>query len=95
MWVYLIVAGLFVIGAIGTVVGGGIFTIALIPIALIVLAASVVFGGGGRAAQQGAGGEVEESHSPGDRPLPHSTQRPSGRAPTSPEALADARRTQQ
>lgn len=95
MWIYLLAAGLFVVGAIGTVVGGGIFTIALVPIALIVLAASAVFGGGGRAAQQSAGGGVDESHSPGDKPLPHIPQRPSGRAPTSPEGLADARRAQQ
>lgn len=95
MWIYLIVAGLFVIGVIGTVVGGGIFTIALIPIALLALAASALFGAGGREAQRAAGGEVDESHAAGDRALPHSPQHPSGHAPSSPEALADARRAQQ
>ncbi len=94
MWVYLIVAALIVIGIVGGAFGGGIFTIILIPIALIILVGSIVFGGSGRAAQGAAGADVHKS-ADGERPLPHSPQRPSGRAPTSPEGLADARRAHQ
>lgn len=39
-------------------------------------------------------GAVQETHVT-DHALPHTDQGPSGRAPTSPEALADARRAQQ
>ncbi len=94
MWLYLIVAGLVVIGVIGGLAGGGIFTIVLIPLALIILGASVLFSMSARAAQGKAGGATDQTHTT-DRPLPHSPQRPSGRAPTSPEGLADARRAQQ
>ncbi len=94
MWVYMIVAFLLVVGVAGAFLGGGIFTIVLIPIALIVLAAAVLFSLWGRSAQGAAGGSTHESHT-SDRPLPSSHQRPSGRAPTSPERLADTRRAQQ
>jgi hypothetical protein len=94
MWVYLIAVVLLVFGLVGTVIGGGIFTIALIPIAFIVFGSAVVFGLMGRSAQGAAGASTDESHT-ADRPLPSSHQRPSGRAPTTPERLADSRRAQQ
>jgi hypothetical protein len=94
MWVYLLAGVLLVIGLIGAVLGGGIFTIVLIPIGLIVAATAILFGMWGRSAQGSGGGETEEGHI-SDAPLPHSEQGPTGRAPTSPEALADARRAQQ
>ena len=94
MWVYLIAGVLFFIGVVGAAVGGGIFTIVLIPIAIIVAVSAFLFSLWGRSAQGSAGGSTHESHAP-DRPLPTSHQRPSGRAPSSPEGLADARRAQQ
>jgi hypothetical protein len=94
MWVYLIAAVLFGVGVIGAFAGGGIFTIVLIPIALLIAVVAFLFALWGRAAQGAAGGGTHESHT-SERPLPGSHQRPSGRAPTSPERLADARRAQQ
>jgi hypothetical protein len=94
MWLYLIVAALVLLGAVGGVAFGGIFTIVLIPLALIVLFGGLLTAASGRQAQRRAGGATEESHV-ADRPLPRSHDRPSGRAPTSPEGLADARRAQQ
>ncbi len=94
MWVYLIVAALVLIGIVGGALGGGIFTIVLLPLALIVLVASIVFSMWGRAAQGSAGADVEKTQG-SERPLPHAAQRPSGRAPSSPEGLADARRGRQ
>jgi hypothetical protein len=94
MWVYVIVAALFVVGVVGAFAGGGIFTIVLIPVALVILGASVLFSMWGRSAQGAAGGATEETHA-SDRPLPHSRRRSTGTAPSSPEQLADARRAQQ
>jgi hypothetical protein len=94
MWLYLIVGALVMLGVVGGIALGGIFTIALIPLALIVLIAGLLTAASGRRAQQRAGGATEESHVAGG-PLPRSLERPSGRAPTTPEGLADARRAQQ
>jgi hypothetical protein len=94
MWVYMLAGALLVIGLIGSVLGGGVFTIVLVPIALLVAGSAVVFGMFGRSAQGSGGGDTEASHL-SDQPLPHNPPAPSGRAPTSPEGLADARRAQQ
>jgi hypothetical protein len=94
MWAYLIAGALFLIGVVGAAVGGGIFTIVLIPIAILIAVAALLFSMWGRAAQGAGGAGTHESHT-ADRPLPTSHQRPSGRAPSSPEGLADARRAQQ
>jgi hypothetical protein len=94
MWLYLILGALVVLAIAGGTVLGGIFTIVLVPIAGIVLVSAVVYAMWGRAQQGSAGGSTEASDST-DRPLPHRQPTRSGRAPTSPEALADARRGQQ
>ncbi len=94
MWVYLVAVALFVFGVLGTFVGGGFFTVVLIPLALIVAGAGFVYSTLGGAAQRGVGTDGEADRS-SPRPLPHHHQRPSGRAPTTPEGLADSRRAQQ
>jgi hypothetical protein len=94
MWVYLISAALIFVGIAVGIGGGGIFTIVLVPLGLTGLAAAALAGVGGRKAQKQGGGASHESHLSG-QPLPHETPQPSGRAPTSPEGLADARRAQQ
>ncbi len=66
----------------------------LIPLGLIVLAAAFFTGAGGRKAQKSAGGSSQASNV-SDRPLPTHLPRDTGRAPTSPEGLADARRAEQ
>ena len=94
MWLIIVVAALIGIGVIGAFLGGGIFTIVLIPLALIILVVGWLAGATGRAAQKRTGGATEQTHTT-DKPLPREHDRPSGRAPTSPEGLADARRSRQ
>ncbi len=94
MWLYIIVAALVLLGAVGGIAFGGIFTIILIPLAVVVLVGGLLTAASGRSAQRQAGGEVDAAGTP-DTALPQHFDRPSGRAPTSPEGLADARRAQQ
>jgi hypothetical protein len=94
MWAYLIAFLFVIVGLIGAVLGGGIFTIVLVPIGLIVGGGAALFGMWGRAAQGSGGAETHETHT-ADQPLPHELPGDSGHAPTSPEALADSRRAQQ
>jgi hypothetical protein len=94
MWLYLIAAGLIAVGVVVGFLGGGIFTIVLIPLGLIALVGGWLASASSRSAQKRTGGATEETHST-DQPLPREPDRPSGRAPTSPEGLADARRAQQ
>lgn len=86
-----------VIGA-GMIVGGslagGIFTIVLVPLAVIALVSAILYAMWGRATQGTAGGSTEAT-STAARPLPHEHQPGGPTAPSSPEALADARRSQQ
>jgi|GEM_PF-3210933 len=94
MWLFLIAAVLVLFAIVGGVFAGGVFTIVLVPLAAIAVVSAVVFGIWGRAAQGSQGAETDASHTT-DRPLPHQRRQPSGRAPSSPERLADARRVQQ
>jgi hypothetical protein len=94
MWLYMILAALVVLAIAGGVLLGGVFTIVLVPIAGIAVVSALVYGMWARAQKGGVGGSTEASDLT-DRPLPHRRTRPSGRAPTSPERLADARRGQQ
>jgi len=89
MWLYLIVVALVVLGIGGGILAGGIFTIVLVPLALIVLISGLSYSALGRAAQRHASGGAA------DEPLPHSGPSDGGHVRTSPERLADARRVQQ
>jgi predicted lipid-binding transport protein (Tim44 family) len=94
MWLYLIAIALVVLGMIGALAGGGIFTIVLVPLGLLMLASSIFHAMWARS-QQGAAGGGQEGADRTDRPLPHEHQHAPARVPTSPEGLADARRAQQ
>ncbi len=94
MWLYMIVGALVLIGVLGGILAGGIFTIALLPLALIILVTGVVFGLWGRSAQGTSEPETENAE-PGTRPLPHQGQGEPGSTLSSPEGLADARRAGQ
>jgi hypothetical protein len=94
MWLYLLALILLAAGIIGGIAGGGIFTIVLVPIAFIVAVSTFLYSAWSRAAAGAAGGEVD-AHPSSGRPLPHTFRRDRGRAPSSPERLADARRGQQ
>jgi len=94
MWLYLIGIVLVIVGLVGTVAGGGVFGIVLIPVGLIVLASAFFYGMVSRRAER-AGGSGADAHPSTGRPLPHSLSGTPGHAPTSPEALTDARRGNQ
>jgi Na+/H+-translocating membrane pyrophosphatase len=94
MWLYLIALVLLVVGIVGGVLTGGIFTIALLPLGALVLVSAIVSGVWGRAIAGRAGGQTEASQKP-QRPLPHRRPRRGEEGPSSPEQLADARRVQQ
>jgi len=94
MWFWPVILTLVILAIVGGALAGGIFTIVLVPLAGIALISAVVYGLWGRAMEGSAGTPTEATHEP-RRPLPNRPRRPSGRAPSSPERLADARRKQQ
>ena len=94
MWFYPLVMVLVILGLAGGIVAGGIFTIVLVPLAVIVAVSAVVYAMWGRALQGGGGGGTEATHVD-DRALPSQRRRPTGRTRTAPGRLADARRHQQ
>ena len=94
MWFYPLLIALVILAIVGGTLAGGIFTIVLIPLGVIALVSGIVYAMWGRAAQ-GSAGAATDAATTSDRPLPHQRQRPTGRAPSSPERLADARRQQQ
>lgn len=94
MWFYPLLFALVILAIVGGTLAGGIYTIVLLPLAVIVLISASVYALWGRALEGSAGGSTDASHT-GSEPLPHRRRRPTGRAPSSPGALADARREQQ
>ncbi len=89
MWFYLLGAFLVVVGIVGGIATGGIFTLVFVPLGVIALLTAAGSSLVARSSQRRAGGSEAE------QPLPHSAPSQSGHVPTSPEALADARRVQQ
>ena len=94
MWLYLLVAALVGLCIFGSIFAGGIYTIILVPLAVIgffsALAYALIAGG----AKRSAGASTDPSQ--GRRgPVTRVSQTPSPRAPSSPEELVDARRGQQ
>jgi hypothetical protein len=94
MWFYPVVGLLVVLAIVGGTLAGGIYTIVLVPLAAIAIISALVYSLWGRALQ-GSEGVSTDAVQTSDRPLPHRRRRPTGRAASSPEALADARRQQQ
>jgi hypothetical protein len=93
MWLYMIAAVLLVLGLVGTVFGGGIFTILVLPLGVIVLIVALVVATWSRGAGASAHGDKSEIE---PRPLPHTNRPQPGTAgTTSPEELVDARRSAQ
>jgi hypothetical protein len=89
MWLYLIVVTLVIIGIVGGIFAGGIFTIVLLPVALIVLLSGFGYSLMARAAAEKAGA------ADADNPLPHQPRPEETNVRTTPERLADARRVHQ
>jgi hypothetical protein len=93
MWFYMIAAFLVLVGLIGGVASGGIFTLIFIPLGAIMLVVAVLSGVWHRGQQGRAGGQTEGSTTE-QAPLRHTP--PQGApTPTRPEELVDARRAQQ
>lgn len=93
MWLFLPVVVLVAAAVVGGAFAGGIYTIVLIPLAVIALFAAIVYGyftgGAQRHAEQGRG----HSRRP---PAPPTAQHDaSASAPSTPEELVDARRSNQ
>jgi hypothetical protein len=93
MWLYIVGIVLVILG-LAAIPAGGIFTIVLVPLGLIAIASAAGYGAWNRAAASRAGTETD-AHPTTNRPLPHHPRRESGHVPTSPEGLADRRRTEQ
>jgi hypothetical protein len=91
MWLFYIAVPLIVAGIIAAFAGGGIFSIVLIPLGIIALITGAITAGGARSASTRAPQGTGESGSA----LPHEFSHGSGRAATTPEALANARREAQ
>ena len=89
MWLYMVAIVLIIAGVVGGIATGGIFTIVLLPLGILALLAAIGTGAAARFAQRRAGGS-EPSQA-----LPHAPVHENASVPTSPEALADARRAQQ
>jgi len=94
MWFYPLLFALVILAIVGGTLAGGIYTIVLIPLVVIGVVSAVVYSLWGRALAGSAGASTDASHV-SDQPLPHRRRRPTGRAPSSPEALVDSRREQQ
>jgi mannose/fructose/N-acetylgalactosamine-specific phosphotransferase system component IID len=91
MWLALlfVIVGVFI--AIAGVLTGGIFTLILVPLAVIGVIAAVVYTMWGYAS--GAGTQQEVEASMGD-PLPHSNHANVPARPNTPDELVDARQHQ-
>lgn len=94
MWFYPVLIALVILAIVGGTLAGGVFTLVLVPLAGVVAISALVYSMWGRA-MQGSAGASTDAATTNETPLPHQRQRPSGRAPSSPERLADARRQQQ
>jgi hypothetical protein len=96
MWLFYIAVPLIILAIIAAIAGGGIFTLILVPLAVIAVIGAVWAAISARAAQEpGAKRQAKQAVGEGGSELPHSFAGAPSRAPTSPEALADARREAQ
>jgi len=94
MWFYPLLFALVVLAIVGGTLAGGVYTIVLVPLAVIALVSWALYALWGRALAGRQGADTDASAT-AERPLPHRERRGTGRVRTSPERLADARRAQQ
>ncbi len=95
MWISWPALLLFVAVIVAGVIGGGAFTLVLVPlggIALVIALSAYVFA---RVTGSAGVGTTTKPIGSGGNELPHTRERRGGHAPTSPERLADLRRDQQ
>ncbi len=96
MWVFYLALPIAILAIIGAIAGAGIFSLILIPLAVIAgLTALWAFGSaratGARPTRRRGGGAAV----PTANDLPHRFGNGSGRVPNNPESLVDARAEQQ
>lgn len=94
MWFYPLVGLLVVLAIAGSVFGGGIFTIILVPLAVIGVFSALAYALIAGAANRTSGGSADPAQS-ARGPATRVSHTPSPRTPSSPEELVDARRGQQ
>ncbi len=93
MWLFYIAVPLVILAIIAAAVGGGIFTIILIPLAIIAVIGAIWSAISARAAgAPGANRRTRTETGTSGSGLPHSFARSPATAGDSPEALADTRR---
>lgn len=91
MWFYPVLLLFVLLGLAGIVFLGGVYTLVLVPLAVLGLVSAVGYAMWGRAQAASAEGATDATHT-ARRPLPGRGRRARGRVPTSPERLVDARR---
>jgi uncharacterized protein (DUF58 family) len=93
MWFYPILLILVLLGIAGGVFLGGVYTLVLVPLVVVVIVSAVGYALWARsqAVASGAGGAADPS---AHQPLPHRRERVPSRATTTPERLVEGRRQQ-
>jgi hypothetical protein len=91
MWFYPVLVLFGLLAVVGIVAGGGAFTLILVPLGIVGFLSTVVYSMWGRAQAGSAGGSTDATHTT-TQPLPGRGRRESGREPTRPDRLVDARR---
>ena len=92
MWLSFPTLILVVLMIIGGIIGGGVFTFVLVPVAVIVTLVAIALSAWSRS--QARSGTASEAAQTGD-PLPHSRRRNTPGTPATPDQLVNARRHQQ
>lgn len=90
MWLSFPTLLFVVLALIGAVIGGGVFTLVLVPVAVLLMLAAIVYSMWMRSSKPGEtpqGGRDETA-------LPHSEHRNTAPAPATPDQLVDARQKQ-
>lgn len=91
MWLLFFAFPLAIFLIVGGLLAGGIYTIVFLPVAVIIAIAATIYTMWGRSTQpENIPGERERV-----KPLPHTQHANTGSAPSTPDQLADTRRTQQ
>jgi hypothetical protein len=95
MWLFYLAGLLVIIGIAGSVVSGGIFTIIVLPVGVIVLIVAGVMTLWARSTKIRSGGDAGPAISEPST-LPHTSRpQPGTHGPSTPSELVDARRQQQ
>ena len=94
MWLYLVVAVVVLLCIFASIFAGGIFTLILVPLAVIGLLSALAYALIAGAAKRTSGASSDPTQG-ASGPVTRVSQTPSPQAPSSPEELVDARRGRQ